>query len=162
VPRRTNARTRSATRRTAIRLTAVVVVGATAIVAADAPSPASAAVSGSHVIAPLYRTSGLELSGYTANRPLSVTASRNGVPLSTATAVTDGAGSAAVNGGAGACWTGTTLELLPGDTITVTGDGLPAAGTRAPQAGAQAAGVAGATAPPAGTPGTSIAPHGRP
>lgn len=109
---------------THINATAAAVLGAAALAGALAV-PASAAVNGSHVIAPLYTTSGLELSGYGANKVLSVTASRNGATLSTATATTDGAGDAAVNGGGADCWAGSTPGLLPGDTITVAGDGVP-------------------------------------
>ena len=122
MPRSNHAGTQSAARRRARNATTAAVLGASAL-AALGPSPAAAAVNGTHVIAPLYRTSGIELSGYSPTTTLNVTASRNGVTLSTATATTDSAGATAINGGAADCWTGTTPEMLPGDTITVSGDG---------------------------------------
>ncbi len=123
MPRRNIARTHTRTRGRAANATVLAVLGAAALTAAVTPTPASAAVNGTHVIAALYSTSGLELSGYGANKTLAVTASRNGATLSTATVTTDAAGDGALNGGGADCWTGTTPGILAGDTITVTGDG---------------------------------------
>jgi hypothetical protein len=103
-----------------IKVTAAAVLGAAAL-AGGLPTPASAAVT-TGVIAALPDTSGMELTYATApNSTLTATAIRNGVTLSTATAHTDNAGAAAVNGGGGDCWQGVTPDLLPGDTIQIDG-----------------------------------------
>jgi hypothetical protein len=103
-----------------IKLTAAAVLGAAAL-AGGLPTPASAAVT-TGVIAALPDTSGMELTYASApNSTLTATAIRAGVTLSTATAHTDNTGAAAVNGGGGDCWQTVTPDLLPGDTIQVTG-----------------------------------------
>jgi hypothetical protein len=83
--------------------------------------PAGAAVGGAHVIAALYKTSGLELSGYTPGATVTADILRNGVRIGTMTDVIDPAGALAVN--PFSCWKDTTPEILPGDVVSVTGDG---------------------------------------
>jgi hypothetical protein len=82
---------------------------------------ASAAVSGNHIIAALPDTSGLELTYPDSNgAALTVKVLRNGIPIANATAHIV-AGAAAVNGGAGDCWSDVTPDILPGDVIEVIG-----------------------------------------
>jgi chitobiase/beta-hexosaminidase-like protein len=85
-------------------------------------SPALAGVNGTHVIAVLADTSGLELSGYgdVHNTTVTVEVVRNSHPIATGTSAIDAAGDGAVNGGGNDCWSGTTPDILPGDTIRVT------------------------------------------
>jgi len=94
---------------------------------AAAPAQAQAAVNGTHVIAPLYITSGLELSGYGVGVALDITVSRNGIVIGHATGTTTANAKAPTTGdltvNPGACWIDTTPEILPGDVITVAGDG---------------------------------------
>jgi len=82
-----------------------------------------------HVVAAIPDASALELSGYPANTSLTIQALRNGVVIGTATGTTSaGNGTAKDPGGdltvnPSVCWTGSTPQLLPGDTIRVTGAG---------------------------------------
>jgi hypothetical protein len=78
-------------------------------------------VNGAHVIASLYKNSGLELSGYTPGATLTVDILRNGVRVGTMTDLVDSAGNLNVN--PTACWKDATPEILPGDVVSVTGDG---------------------------------------
>jgi hypothetical protein len=114
------------------RARSVVAAAATLTAAAAFATPAGAAVTAPHVIAPLYNGSALELSGYTPNKALTVQISRGGSVIGTASGTTTldpklGDGVLNVNGGVAgdACWVGTTPEILPGDTVTVSGDGAP-------------------------------------
>jgi hypothetical protein len=100
-------------------ISAAVVLVAAAVCAA----PAGAAVAGTHVIAVLPDSSGMELT-YPANTPLAVSLIRSGVTISTATVTTDATGAAAINGGTADCWTGVTPDILPGDTVEVSGAGF--------------------------------------
>ncbi|MEA2154833.1 MAG: hypothetical protein QOE11_973, partial [Solirubrobacteraceae bacterium] len=84
-------------------------------------SSAQAAVSGSHVIATLYSTSALELSGYTPDVPLDITIIRAGVTIAHATGAAAADGSLNVN--PSACWIGTTPAILAQDVVSVAGDG---------------------------------------
>jgi hypothetical protein len=94
---------------------------AAALCATALTVPAGAAVNGGHVIATLYKNSGLELSGYTPGATLTVEIMRSGVRVGTMTDLVDDAGNLNVN--PTACWTDTTPEILPGDVVSVTGDG---------------------------------------
>jgi chitobiase/beta-hexosaminidase-like protein len=112
---------RAARRRTRATISAAAVLAATAALAA----PAGAAVNGSHVVAVLPATQGLELSGYPVNDALNVHVKRNGVTIGSATGVTTpdkkapNTGDLNIAGGAPPCWTGSTPQILPGDEITV-------------------------------------------
>jgi hypothetical protein len=81
---RKNARARNARRQTRATISAAAVLAATAAFAA----PAGAAVNGSHVVAVLPATQGLELSGYPVGDTLSVHVIRNGVTIGSATGTT--------------------------------------------------------------------------
>jgi Chitobiase/beta-hexosaminidase C-terminal domain len=113
-----SARTRVARRRTrAIISTAAALTAAVALAA-----PAGAAVNGSHVVAAIPGSSTLELSGYSPGAHLTVQAIRNGTVIGSALTDVLQDGSAGVN--PVACWQGSTSpQLLPGDTISVAGDG---------------------------------------
>jgi hypothetical protein len=108
-----------------------VITTAAALTAAAAvlASPAGAVVADPHVVAAIPDASALELSGYPANRSLTIQALRNGVVIGTATGTTSaGNGTARDPGGdltvnPSVCWAGSTPQLLPGDTIRVTGAG---------------------------------------
>lgn len=109
--------------RVARRRTRTIITTAGALAAAAAlAAPAGAAVGGTHVIAALPDSSGLELT-YPANTTLGVSVIRGTTTLSTATVTTDSSGAAAVNGGGTDCWTGVTPDILPGDTVQITGAG---------------------------------------
>jgi Chitobiase/beta-hexosaminidase C-terminal domain len=113
-------RPRGARRRTRGAIT----TAAALAVAAAFAGPAGAAVTGTHVIAALPDSSGLELSGYPHDTTLAIALIRNGVTISTGSATTDAAGDGAINGGGTDCWTGVTPDILPGDTVQVTGGGF--------------------------------------
>jgi hypothetical protein len=111
-----------ATRRCArAAISAAAVLTAAAALAA----PAGAAVNGSHVVAVLPATQGLELSGYPVNDTLNIHVIRNGVTIGSATGLTTpdrkapNTGDLNVAGGAPPCWTGNTPQILPGDEVTV-------------------------------------------
>jgi hypothetical protein len=112
-----NSGARVARRRTRALISAAAALGATAALAA----PAGAVVNGSHVVAVLPATQGLELSGYPAGDTLNVHVIRNTVTIGSATGVTDDTGALAIAGGGppSPCWTGSTPQILPGDTVTV-------------------------------------------
>jgi hypothetical protein len=109
--------------RVARRRTRAVIATAAALGAAAAlAAPAGAVVNGSHIVATLPESSTLELSGYSSGAHLTVNAKRNGVVIGTALTDVAPDGSAGVN--PVACWQGSaTPQLLPGDTIEVSGDG---------------------------------------
>jgi hypothetical protein len=110
--------------RVARRRTRAIITTAGALAAAAAlAAPAGAAVGGTHVIAVLPDSSGMELT-YPAKTTLGVSLIRGGTTLSTATVTTDSSGAAAINGGTADCWTGITPDILPGDTVEVTGPGF--------------------------------------
>src|SRR4051812_6696251 len=113
--------------RVARRRTRAIITTAAALSAAAAlAAPAGAAVSGTHVIAVLPSSSGLELSAYPPTTTVAVSLVRNGVTVATGGAAIDGAGDGAVNGGGGLadCWTDVTPDILPGDEIHVVGSGF--------------------------------------
>jgi len=118
---RKNAGARNACSRTRATISAAAVLAATAAFAA----PAGAAVNGSHVVAVLPATQGLELSGYPVGDTLNVHVIRNGVTIGSATGTTTpdrkdpNNGVLNVAGGAPPCWTGSTPQILPGDEVTV-------------------------------------------
>lgn len=118
---RKNAGARNARRRTRAAISAAAVLAATAASAA----PAGAAVNGSHVVAVLPATQGLELSGYPVGDNLNVHVIRNGVTIGSATGTTTSDkkdpnnGVLNIAGGAPPCWTGSTPQILPGDEVTV-------------------------------------------
>jgi len=118
---RKNAGARNACSRTRATISAAAVLAATAAFAA----PAGAAVNGSHVVAVLPATQGLELSGYPLNDTLNIHVIRNGVTIGSATGTTTpdkkdpNNGVLNVAGGAPPCWTGSTPQILPGDEVTV-------------------------------------------
>jgi hypothetical protein len=117
----------SAGARVARRRTRAVISTAAALTAAAAlATPAGAAVSGTHVIAALPSTSGLELSAYPPDSTVAISLVRNGVTIAHGGAAIDGAGDGAVNGGGGPadCWTDVTPDVLPGDEIHVVGGGF--------------------------------------
>ncbi len=95
---------------------------AAAIAAVGPASGASAAVSAPHNVTALYNTSGLELSGYPAGAQLTAQVVRNGVTIGTASGAADAAGILDVN--PTACWETWTPEILPGDTVRVSGAGI--------------------------------------
>jgi hypothetical protein len=105
------------------RTRAIITTAGALVVAAAFVAPAGAAVSGTHVIAVLPDSSGMELT-YPANTPLAVSLIRSGITLSTATVTTDKDGAAAINGGTADCWTGVTPDILAGDTVEITGTGF--------------------------------------
>jgi hypothetical protein len=115
------ARTRNARRRTRVVISTAAALAAAAALA----SPAGAAVNGSHVVAVLPATQGLELSGYPLNDTLNVHVIRNGVTIGSATGTTTpdkatpNSGDLNIAGGAPPCWIGSTPQILPGDEITV-------------------------------------------
>jgi chitobiase/beta-hexosaminidase-like protein len=112
---------RTARSRMRAATSAAAALAATAALAA----PAGAAVNGSHVVAVLPATQGLELSGYPVNDALNVHVKRNGVTIGSATGTTTpdkkdpNNGVLNVAGGAPPCWTGSTPQILPGDEVTV-------------------------------------------
>ena len=118
---RKNAGARDARRRTRAAISAAAVLAATAAFA----TPAGAAVNGSHVVAVLPATQGLELSGYPVGDTLNVHVIRNGVTIGSATGTTTpdkrdpNNGVLNIAGGAPPCWTGSTPQILPGDEVTV-------------------------------------------
>jgi hypothetical protein len=103
---------------------AIPVAAALAATAAFA-APAGAAVNGSHVVAVLPATQGLELSGYPVGDTLNVHVIRNGVTIGSATGTTTpdkkdpNNGVLNIAGGAPPCWVGSTPQILPGDEVTV-------------------------------------------
>jgi hypothetical protein len=112
--------------RVACRRTRAVIATAAALGAAAAlAAPAGAVVNGSHVVAVLPATQGLELSGYPVNDTLNVHVIRNGVTIGSATGVTTpdkkdpNSGDLNIAGGAPPCWTGSTPQILPGDEVSV-------------------------------------------
>src|SRR4051794_7609877 len=113
---------RAARRRARAMLSTAAALG----VAAAFAAPAGAAVSGSHVIATLPATSGLEISAYPKSTTLAVSLVRNGVTIAHGGVITDDAGDGAVNGGGTAadCWTDVTPDILPGDEVHVIGTGF--------------------------------------
>jgi len=118
---RKNVGARNARRRTRAAISAAAVLAAAATIAA----PAGAAVGGSHVVAVLPATQGLELSGYPVNDALNVHVIRHGVTIGSATGTTTpdrkdpNNGVLNVAGGAPPCWIGSTPQILPGDEVTV-------------------------------------------
>jgi hypothetical protein len=108
------------------RARTVITTAAALTAAAALAAPAGAAVSGSHVIATLPSSSGLELTAYPANTLLGVSLVRNGVTIAHGTVMTDGVGDGAVNGGGAVtdCWTDVTPDILPGDEVHVIGGGF--------------------------------------
>jgi hypothetical protein len=118
---RKNVGARNARRRTRAAISAAAVLAAAATFAA----PAGAAVGGSHVVAVLPATQGLELSGYPVNDALNVHVIRHGVTIGSATGTTTpdrkdpNNGVLNVAGGAPPCWIGSTPQILPGDEVTV-------------------------------------------
>jgi hypothetical protein len=117
----------SAGARVARRRTRAVISTAAALTAAAAlATPAGAAVSGSHVIAVLPSTSGLELTAYPKSTLLDVSLVRNGITIAHGTVLTDDVGDGAVNGGGTVadCWTDVTPDILPGDEVHVIGSGF--------------------------------------
>jgi chitobiase/beta-hexosaminidase-like protein len=103
-----------------LSLVALAVLGLAALAGS-----ASAAPTGSHVIATLADSSGLELSGYSDVAPqtaVNVNLVRNGVVVGQGTSVIDIAGDGVLNGGTADCWVGVTPDILPGDTVEVSGD----------------------------------------
>jgi hypothetical protein len=95
---------------------------AAAIAAVGPVSGASAAVTAPHNVTALYNTSGLELSGYPAGAQLTAQVVRNGVTIGTASGAASAGGILDVN--PTACWDTWTPEILPGDTVRVTGAGV--------------------------------------
>jgi len=118
---RKNVGARNGRSRTRAAISAAAVLAAGAALAA----PAGAAVNGSHVVAVLPATQGLELSGYPVGDTLNVHVIRNGVTIGSATGTTTpdkkdpNNGVLNVAGGAPPCWTGSTPQILPGDEVTV-------------------------------------------
>src|SRR3954447_22575462 len=66
--------------------------------------------------------------GWPANTGVRVDVLRNGVNVGTATWTTDAAGLAEINHPGGACWTGFTPDILPGDVVQATELANPANG----------------------------------
>src|SRR4051794_7646618 len=66
--------------------------------------------------------------GWPANTGVRVDVLRNGVNVGTATWTTDAAGLAEINHPGGACWTGFTPDILPGDVVQAPADPNPANG----------------------------------
>ena len=89
-----------------------------------APATSHAAEAGGHLVAVLPDSSGLELSAYPIDADLTVDVLRAGVTMATATVTTDGTGAASINGGTQDCWTGVTPDILPGDSVEVSGAGV--------------------------------------
>src|SRR4051794_32070710 len=113
--------------RGARRRTRGFITTAAALTAAAAfTAPAGAAVSGSHVIATLPSSSGLELTAYPKSTLLDVSLVRNNVTIAHGTVMTDAVGDGAVNGGGAVtdCWNDVTPEILPGDEVHVIGTGF--------------------------------------
>ncbi len=79
--------TRNVSRARTVRMRTRATISAAAALAATAAFavPAGAAVGGSHVVAVLPATQGLELSGYPVNDTLNVHVIRNGVTIGSAT-----------------------------------------------------------------------------
>jgi hypothetical protein len=121
-----NSGARVARMRTRALISAAAALGATAVLAA----PAGAVVNGSHVVAVLPATQGLELSGYPVNDTLNVHVIRNTVTIGSATGTTTpdkvnpNSGDLNIAGGAPPCWTGSTPQILPGDEVTVDDGGV--------------------------------------
>src|SRR4051794_35568639 len=105
------------------RARALIATGIAALAAGAVATPAGAAVGGSHVIAALPDSSGLELT-YPPRTALDVTVLRGAVTLGVARVTTDDQGAAAINGGGADCWSTGTPDILPGDTVEVTGPGF--------------------------------------
>lgn len=103
------------------RFAGALATAAAVLCATGLTAPAGAAVNGAHIIAALYKTSGLELSRYTPGATLTADVLRGGVRVGTMTGVVDPAGALTVN--PFSCWKDTTPEILPGDVVSVTGDG---------------------------------------
>jgi hypothetical protein len=121
-----NARTRTARRRARVVISTAAALGATAALAA----PAGAVVNGSHTVAVLPDSQGLELSGYALNDTLNIHVIRNGITIGSATGTTTpdkkapNTGDLNIAGGAPPCWTGNTPQILPGDEVTVDDGGV--------------------------------------
>jgi hypothetical protein len=115
---------RAARRRRGVITTAVALTAAGALA-----SPAVAAVADPHVLAAIPDASALELSGYPPNAKLTIEALRGPVVIGTATGTTSAGDGTAKNPGGDlavnpdVCWQGSSPQLLPGDTIRVTGAG---------------------------------------
>jgi Chitobiase/beta-hexosaminidase C-terminal domain len=117
--------------RAARRRSRAIISAAAAMTAAAAlASPAGAVVNGSHVVAVLPDSQGLELSGYPLNDTLNIHVIRNGITIGSATGVTTpdrkapNTGDLNIAGGAPPCWTGSTPQILPGDEVTVDDGGV--------------------------------------
>ena len=73
-----------------------------------------------------YNIGAVTLSGFPSGSAETITVTRDGVPIATATGTTDGVGILNLNvpnilpPETFACWTGFTPDILPGDTVTVT------------------------------------------
>src|SRR3954447_4569090 len=113
--------------RGARRRTRGLITTAAALTAAAAfTAPAGAAVSGSHVIATLPSSAGLELTAYPKSTLLDVSLVRNNITIAHGTVMTDAVGDGSVNGGGAVtdCWNDVTPDILPGDEIHVIGTGF--------------------------------------
>src|SRR4051794_39980116 len=96
-------------------------LGVAAAASAAFVAPASADVTAGHSVATMPNTSGLELGGYTPGQSLTIGVLHGGATIGTATGRADAAGDLTINGGTADCWTGTTPQILPGDTVSVSG-----------------------------------------
>jgi hypothetical protein len=85
------------------------------------PAGSMAAVTAPHVVVPGYNTSSLELDGYSPGASLTAEVVRNGVTIGTTHGVANNVGTMTVN--PDVCWDANTPEILPGDTVRVSGDG---------------------------------------
>src|SRR4051812_23078843 len=105
---------------------------AAACACAATAGPAAAAETGTNIVTVLPDTSGLELSVFPRSTALQVDVLRDGVRLASAPITTDLLGAAAVNGGTLGCWSDATPDMLPGDTVHISGAGVDVSTTVEP------------------------------
>ena len=112
----------AARRRSRRRLPALVALTALCVGALAASAPA--AVTPPHVLTAFPERDFVAFEEYPANTTLNVTVTRGGVQIASSSGTTDATGFFEVNHPGGSCWTGSTPDLLPGDTVAVTAPGI--------------------------------------
>src|SRR5437764_3446698 len=99
-----------------------------AVAAPSAPAAISMPPAFPHEVTVFPERDFVTVDGWPANTDVRVDVLRNGVNVGTATWRTDAAGLAEINHPGGACWTGFTPDILPGDVVQATELANPANG----------------------------------
>jgi hypothetical protein len=126
MPRAPRARQQTVVSMLGLGLAALVALGSPGLAKAAAPVPPTAAApTGAHSLIGFPQRDFISADGYTPGVAYTFSVIRGGNVISTSSPVTaDATGLAEVNHPGGACWTGMTPNIQPGDTIRISGGGI--------------------------------------